>query len=290
MKKYIAFALALAMLLTLTACKKKTEPAPESPAPVTPPAVEKEEPAETLPDLRPVEDVVVSPDVVEGRDPGGDYVLPEELTTMMDWQWQGAVGLVAQTEDVYFYAIEGKESCPALLRWGDSMAEFDWWYSTPHAIEPELWLMDIDEDGETEVVADCYGGSGTGASMEYIYIVEKDADGALVSHELPWRDLCEQVDKQLRLVSQSDTFYAVLGKELVDITEHLPTEPDAKAETLALGWIARYTPAEGGLNGIFGVLVEGEGIAGPVYVANAEGFLRYEDGVFTLTDLHLSGI
>lgn len=290
MRKLFALLMAAAMVLTLTACKKKTEPAPESPAPVAPPAVEQEEPVVAPPDLRPVEDVEIPADSYGGRAPSGDYVLPEELTTMMDWQWQGAVGLVAQTEDVYFYAIEGKESCPALLRWGDSMAEFDWWYSTPHAIEPELWLMDIDEDGETELVADCYGGSGTGASLEYIYIVEKSADGALVSHELPWRDLSAAVEEQLQLLEMNGRSYAVLGKELVDITEQIPAEAGAKAESLSLGWVARYTPAEGGLEGIFGVIVEGEGIAGPVYVANMEGFLRYENGVFTLTDLHLVSI
>ena len=288
MRKLLVMLLAVLMVLSLTACKKKTAPAPESPAPVTPPAVEKEEPAVAPPELRPVEDVVVSPDVVEGRVPSGDYVLPEELTTMMDWQWQGAVGLVAQTEDVYFYAIEGKESCPVLLRWGDSMAEFDWWYSTPQAIEPELWLMDIDGDGETELVADCYGGSGTGVSMEYVYIVEKEADGTLVSHELPWRDLCFLVDQQLQLLEMNGAFYAALGKELVDITEHLPTEANVKAENLTLGYIARYTPEEDGLNGTFGVIVEGKGITGPVYVANVRGFLRYENGTFTLEELHLA--
>jgi hypothetical protein len=41
------------------------------------------------------------------------------------------------------------------------------------------------------------------------------------------------------------------------------------------------------LNGTFGVVVEGTGIQGPVYVADVEGFLRYEDGVFTLENLHL---
>ena len=258
MKKYIALTLALAMLLTLTACKKKeAAETPDTPAPPqtqTPAEPEKEETQPTV-TLRPAEDVVLPADVVEGRVPGGRYELPEELTSMMDWQWQGAVGLLAQVEDVSFYALEGKESCPALLRWGDSMAEFDWLYSTPHAIEPELWLTDIDEDGETEVVADCYGGSGTGVSMEYIYIVEKDAEGRLVSHELPWRDLCHLVDKQFQLVRQGDAVYAALGRELVEITGHLPTEPGVEAESLCLGYIARYTPAEGGLNATFGVFV-----------------------------------
>jgi len=285
MRKLFAMLMALAMLLTLTACKKKEAETPNTPAPPqtqTPAA--KEEPAAPV-ELRPVEDVVLSADIVEGRAPGGEYVLPEEMTTMMDWQWQGAIGLLAQEEDVSFYALEGKESCPALLRWGDSEAEFDWWYVTPHAVEPELWLMDIDEDGEQEVVADCYGGSGTGVSMEYIYIVEKEADGTLVSHELPWQDLCTLVDKQFQLISTGGSVYAALGKEMVDITDSIPEE--CEADSLCLGYIARYTPGEYGLNCTFGVMVEGAGIQGPLYVANVEGFLRYENEMFTLTDLHL---
>lgn len=285
MRKLFAVLMALAMLLALTACKKKeAAPEPFVPAPQTQIPAKPEEPTEIV-TLWPTEDVAVSADIVEGRIPGGAYVLPEEVTTMMDWQWQGAVGLLAQTEDVSFYALEGKESCPALLCWGDSMAEFDWLYATPQAIEPELWLMDIDGDWETEVVADCYGGSGTGVSMEYIYIVEKVPDGTLVSHELPWRDLCYLVDKQFQLVETGGHLYAALGREMVDITDYIPT--GATAENVCLGYIARYTPAEDGLNGTFGVIVEGNGIQGPLYVANVEGFLRYENETFTLTDLHL---
>lgn len=291
MRKIIALTMALAMLLTLTACKKKEAETPDTPAPPaqtqTPAA--KEEPPVPSVQLRPVEDVVLPADVVEGRAPGGEYVLPEEVTSMMDWQWQGAVGLLAQVEDISFYALEGKETCPALLRWGDSMAEFDWWYTTPQAIEPELWLQDMDGDGEPEVVADCYGGSGTGVSMEYIYILEKEADGTLVSHELPWEDLCYLVDKQLQLVESNGRLYAALGRELVDITDCIPAE--AEAESISLGWTARFTPAEWGLDCTFGVTAEGEGIAyATVYVAEVTGRLTCENETFTLTNLHLSSI
>ena len=287
MRKFFAILLAFAMLLTLTVCKKKEAETPDAPTPPqTAPAEKNETPAAPAIQLRPTEDVVLPADIVEGRLPGGEYVLPEELTTMMDWQWQGAIGLLAREEDVSFYALEGKESCPALLRWGDSQAEFDWWYVTPHAVEPELWLMDIDEDGETEVVADCYGGSGTGVSMEYIYIVEKEADGTLVSHELPWRDLCFLVDKQLQLVRQNDAIYAALGRELVDITESVPA--DVEVESLCLGSIARFTPGDWGLHCTFGVTAEGKDIPhSTLYVANVEGFLRYENETFTLTNMHL---
>lgn len=288
MRKMFAIFMALTMLVTLTACKKKEAAPPaeaEQETVQTPAAPEK--PAAPAVTLRPVEDVVIAADIVEGRIPDGAYCLPEEQTTMMDWQWQGAVGLLAEEEDVAFYAVEGKEICPALLRWGDAIAEFDWWYITPHAVEPELWLMDMDEDGETEVVADCYGGSGTGVSMEYIYIVERGADGTLTSHELPWQELTSLVDRQLQLVSQGDHLYAALGRELVDITDCIPE--DCEAEYLCLGAIARYTPGEYGLHCTFGVTAVGEDIPHfTVYVANVEGFIRYENGVFTLTDLHLS--
>jgi len=287
MRKLFAILMALAMLLTLTACKKKEAPEPLVPAPQAQTPAQKEEAPTEAVTLRPAEDVVLPADIVEGRAPGGEYVLPETLTTMMDWQWQGAVGLLAQEEDVSFYALEGKESCPALLRWGEAMAEFDWWYATPHAVEPELWLMDIDEDGETEVVADCYGASGTGVSMEYIYIVEKEADGTLVSHELPWRDLCYLLDKQFQLIETGGSVYAALGKEMVDITDRIPE--GYEAEFLSLGSIARYTPADWGLHCTFGVTAEGEDLPPlTAYVANVEGFLYYENGVFTLTDMHLS--
>ena len=280
MRKFLGLILALAMLMTLTACKKKETETPDTPAPP-----QQTESAET-PDiqLRPVEPVSMNA-IAAGRIPGGEYTLPEKQISMVEWFEQGALGLLVQTEDLALYGVEGKDSYPALLRWGDSLAEFDWLYVTPQAIEPELWLMDIDGDGETEVVADCYGGSGTGASMEYIYIVEKEADGRLVSYEFLWETLREQVDKQFQTVSMDSGVYAALGRELVEITDCIPD--GAEAQRVCLGWIARYTPAEGGLDCTFGVVVEGKGIQGPVYVADVEGFLRYEDGVFTLESLHL---
>ena len=133
MKKLFAIFVALTMLLTLTACgAKKEEPVP--PAPET-----QETPVEPAPELAALPELQIEAEKVEGRIPGGAYDLPEEVISMVEWNWTGAVGLLAEVDDVAFYALEGKESNPALLCWGDSQAEFDWWYSTPQAIEPELW-------------------------------------------------------------------------------------------------------------------------------------------------------
>ena len=283
MKKGFAVCLALTLLLTLTACgKKKVESEPPAPPPVT------EEPTVEIPvELIPVETVEIAADGVEGRLPGGDYDLPEEVIPMIDWQWSGAVALLAEEGDVAFYAVEGKESSPALLRWGDSQAEFDWWYSTPQAIEPELWVYDIDGDGETEVVVDCYGGSGTGVSMEFLYVVEKEEDGTLVSYELPWQAVAKALNQQLQTVNLADRIYAALGRELVDISADLENIETEQAN-VCLGQVVSYRPLEDGLTCRFGVVAEGEGI--PIlslYVAEIEGEVRYGSGVFTLENLHL---
>ena len=55
-----------------------------------------------------------------------------------------------------------------------------------------------------------------------------------------------------------------------------------------MGAVARYRRTEQGLECAFGVVAEGEGIARlSMYVGVVEGMLSYEDGVFTLSDLHL---
>ena len=283
MKKGFAVCLALTLLLTLTACgNKKAEQESPNPPPVT------QEPAVEVPvELLPVEDVEVAADGMEGRLPGGDYDLPEEVVPMIDWQWSGAVALLAQEGDVAFYAVEGKESSPALLRWGDSQAEFDWCYSTPQAIEPELWVYDIDGDGETEVAVDCYGGSGTGVSMEYLYVVEKEADGTLVSYELPWQAIAKALNEQLQTVLLAEGTYAALGRELVDISADLENV-EAENVKVALGQVVSYRPLENGLACRFGVVAEGKGIPSlSLYVAEVEGEAHYENGIFTLENLHL---
>jgi len=283
MKKGFAVLLTLALLLTLSACGKKEA---EQELPPQPPVAE-ETPLEVPPELSPVKAVEISAEEMEGRLPGGDYDLPEEVVPMIDWQWSGAVALLAQEDDVAFYAVEGKESSPALLRWGDSQAEFDWWYSTPQAIEPELWVYDIDGDGETEVVVDCYGGSGTGVSMEYLYVVEKNENGTLVSHELLWQPLATGVNEQLQAITMNGKTYAALGRELVDISADLENV-EAENVNVCLGQVAAYRPVEDGLTCRFGVVAEGSGIPFlSLYVAEVEGEIRYEDGVFTLENLHL---
>jgi len=288
MKQRIAMFLALTMLLALTACGTKQAEQKEPEQTVN----QQEAPVEPAPELTEVPVLQIPAEKMEGRLPGGEYVLPEEIISMVEWQWNGAVGLLAEADDVAFYALEGKESNPALLCWDDVQAEFDWWYVTPQAIEPELWVYDIDGDGKDEVAADCYGGSGTGVSLEYLYVVEKNDDGSLTSYGLTWDSLSEILNEQLQTISMNGATYVALGRELVDISAALEDvkAEGVKAETAKahMGPIVSYRPLEEGFACRFGVAVEGDGIAYlALYVAEIEGVVRYEDGQFTLEGLHL---
>ena len=286
MKKRRIACLALVMLLTLTACgDKKTQQEQPTHAPAAELPL-----AETLPELNSAKAAELGAWDTEGRLPGGEYDLPEKLTSMEDWQQSGGVALLAEQGDVAFYAVEGKEKSVALLRWGDSLAEFDWLYVTPRGIEPTLWLRDVDEDGVDEVVVNCYGGSGTGVSLEFLHIVEKSEDGTLTGCELPWQEVEKAVGEQLQILNLNGSTYAALGRELVDITAAVK-EQQVRVEAVSLGAVAAYRPAEEGLTCSFGVVAEGEGIPYlAMYVATVEGDVRYENGFFTLENLHLLSI
>ena len=95
------------------------------------------------------------------------------------------------------------------------------------------------------------------------------------------------MDDQLQTFSMNDGIYAALGRELLDITADI-SEFNAEDLKVCMGQVARYKQGEEGLECAFGVVVEGKGIARlTTYVGVVEGTLRYEDGVFTLSDLHL---
>jgi len=284
MQKMIRVACALALMLSLISCAAKPAESPDT----TPDSAPQSGAAtqQTLPELKPVEEISVPAERVNGRAPEGEYDLPVELISMDRWMEEGAIARLAETEDAAFYALEGKDANPALIEWEGSRAEFDWLYVTPRLIAPQMWQLDLDEDGEEELLVSCYGGSGTGVSMEYLYVVERSDRGVLTAYGLPWEALSREMSERLSLVRSGERIYAALGKELVDITTAIPE--GYEAEKLCLGWIASYAPEDWGISGTFGVAAEGEQLPPlSAYVANAEAFLTYEDGTFTLTQLHL---
>ena len=284
MRKLFALLLTGVMLLSLTACKKKDGAQPNGET--TQPQQETQQPEKEVV-LIPVTDIELIADATEGRKPSEIYRLPLKKTDMI--RWDGETALLAQEETASFYALEGKESNPVLLCWDGHQGEFDWLYATPRSIAPQLWFCDMDKDDEPELVVNCYGGSGTGVSIEYLYVMEKGEDGSLIANQLDWKALRKEMNKQLQTVNQDGKFYAALGDELTDISEQVQEAGVEKVE-ICLGQIANYTCAEDGITCSFGVTAEGEGIPHlAMYVGTVKGELSYKDGTFVLKNLHFEG-
>lgn len=233
--------------------------------------------------------------VTEGKAPAEDYELPEEVRRMAEWdQAAEPVALLARTEDAALCGLAGEED-RLLLRWGDALAEFDWSYRTPRTVAPRLRQVDADGDGAQELAVVCYCGSGTGVSIEQLHIVEKNEDGTLTDCRLPEDDLCGgQLTQALRVETVEGRTFAVLGRELLEITEL--TEGATPPRGLAAGSIVGFDVDPDDPNGAplrfrGSAWLEGEDYLPTVwYAADLSARVQYENGVFTLSGLHLDGI
>ena len=297
MKRFAALLLTLSLALSLSACKKvDDQPTPDSPVSAAPTEVEK--PTEgfttvTGDAFAPTSLKSVSADaiVTEGRIPGGEYVLPEEVTEIIDWEDWGGVGLLCELPeaDAAFYAVEGKDFSPALIRWGDALAEFDWRYATPRNIAPRMWCFDFDEDGLDELVVDCYYGSGTGVSLSDLHVVEKDAEGDLTAYTFPLEALAVALESDMGIVTAGETVCAYFGTELVDITAALgDLQPRYTGSGLALGETVGFEKTEAGMACRMGAVVDAEKLHHQ-YAADITADVFYKDGEFILDGLHLDG-
>lgn len=276
----------LLMLVVLTACGTKPETVMEV----------LEVPAFALPETAEAEPISAEAAVTEGRAPAEDYdlPLPREFSPENSWirydidGWLrgGTIGLLAEAPEAgaAFYGLPYSENAheTALIRWGDSLAEFDWDFLTPRRFLPRMAVMDLDGDGKDELIVLTYVGSGTGVSIYDLHVLEKNPDGTLTDYAMPGSLWQERLPPLLRFVQTDGRNFLILGRELLEIDmEHVlegQMEPSA-------GWIAnfRLLPEEHAIQ-----------LLGAVdlwkttnYVADYTADVGYRDGVFTLSRFHL---
>lgn len=288
MKKRIPLLLAL---LVLTSCGGETAPTEKEVLPDGLSAVSK---AISLPETKPILEGISAPaEVTEGCPPVADYDLagvPRDPQSGEDLYVSGNQPvLLAETPegDAALYALPGRENADeetnVLLQWGDSLAEFDWPFGTPRGIPPWMVCADLDNDGEDELIVDCYWGSGTGVSVEALHVVEKTPGGALTAYTLPeslWR---ERLPALFHTAELDGRTFAVLGRELVEF------EADyVDLETASAGSIAGFSP-EGwsGLAFRGAFCLSPKDSPAPCCVAETSAAVTYQDGVFTLQNFHL---
>ena len=257
------------------------------------------ETASSLPETTPVQQISAPAVVTEGREPEEDYDVSTALDGFSEWMhnsdWsQNSVGLLAELpeQNVALYGVRDRRGDDrALLRWEDSLAEFDWNFGGPLIVEPRLWCWDADDDGQDEVVLVNHVGSGTGVSIEELHIVEKNEDGTLADYAFPeelWRD---QLSALLTLVKGNNRVWVSLGRELVDITSQLPEnlEPET-LRGLGTGNVAGFDtdwPRGADIRFSGSVCLDADGY-NSWYVADISAYVSYAGGVFTLSDLHLN--
>lgn len=291
MKKMIPFLLAL---LVLSGCGGERAPAETEVLPDSLSAVPE---AIFLPETKVVEPISVPAVVTEGKPPAEDYDLASALRD--PWSEEnlytsgGRLALLAEAPegDAAFYTLPGTEKAGAesvLIQWGDSLAEFGWDFATPRRILPRLACLDLDHDGNEELIVICYVDSGTGVSIEDLHVLEKNDAGTLTDYALLYQDkkgnpMWEKLSSLLGLEIAGERAFVILGRELVEVNKsQLPEEVFGPSA----GAIAQFTV----IPGASFLLFQGSVNVGELRsscVADFSAGVTYQDGVFTLWEFHL---
>ena len=272
--------------------ERDTPPAGSDPTP--------EHPDSALPELTAVEPLSAPALVTEGRAPAEDYRLPPSVDAdpdrlwenYQDWAYSGNItGLLAEVPeaDAAFYGlplpVSGREPGRALIRWGDSLAEFDWRDGLPRMVRPQLYCFDADRDQQEELVIISHAGGGTGISIEELHVIEKGPDGTLTDYQFPRSLWQEQMSEPMSAAALEGQTFAILGEELVWFDTG---DADMDLETACTGSIANFSAEDWGdiqFHGAFCLSPVGNPV--PWYVAETSAGIEYQDGVFTLCNFHL---
>ena len=293
------FPLLLALVL-LSGCGGNPAPAETDTLPEdTSPAVTE---TAALPELRRLKPIFAPAVVTKGREPAEDYELPP-LPQDTDWttyrnnatRWvtdSPHIAVLAEDREadavlygLPLYADSSGET--ALIRWGDSLAEFDWaLFPGPSMTLPQIKGLDAGLGVKTLAVI-CQVGTGTGVSIAELHILEKGPDGTLTAYTFPESLWQEEVPKLFDTAEIDGRTFAILGHELVEFN-YEREGPDLDLKKTSSGSIADFSTEDwGGLRFRGAFCLSPPDSAAPCYVAETSAEILYQDGVFTLQDFHL---
>lgn len=96
---------------------------------------------------------------------------------------EGSTLLLASTpkEKVYLYGYARDNA--VILRINNKYQLFRWGYTSPRGILPRMGYADFDQDGKKEIAVSMCTGTGTGVSVDQLYIVKTRNDGTLSAME-----------------------------------------------------------------------------------------------------------
>ncbi len=137
----------------------------------------------------------------------------ENAKQVMEEGWDSATVLVLAAlpeEDVYLYgyhdAAYGFRG--VIIKVGENVNCFDWWYITPQLLPPKIGYEDYDDDGQKELAVSIYIDIGTGFGFPigdlYLYVLEPSKDGTLTEYLLSLEDYLGPINERLTYALDSE--------------------------------------------------------------------------------------
>ncbi len=164
-----------------------------------------------------------------------------------------------------------------LVLWDGAQAAFDWDHVTPRGTEIASELMDLDGDGEDELVVTTLSSAGTGVNYHELHVVKRD-NGT-------WSDLALTGDALASLTEELT--YKINGTDVVfsiwtaDWTVHTDSPV---CEVVPVGKVVPYELSESGIRACFGVAVRYSGSPYDFYVAELLADVTLEGKSFVFSD------
>lgn len=139
--------------------------------------------------------------------------------------------LIAEVDNTRIYGVYPDETEPLIfIEQGNVIDEFEQNWLTPRNVLPNAEWMDIDNDGEDELVVDYYIASGTGLSISELVVYERGGDGHFTAHRL---DAAELIDEYVNYYIDSEhdwLDFAAYGTDETYSTSTAKAYPDGIEE------------------------------------------------------------
>lgn len=110
---------------------------------------------------------------------------------------KGSILLLASIpkEKVYLYGYSGGDA--VIIRIGNNYQLFHWSYTSPRGILPRMGYADFDQDGKKEIAVSMCTGTGTGVSVDQLYLVKTHKEGTMSDVEFTGDQYINQLTERI---------------------------------------------------------------------------------------------
>lgn len=185
---------------------------------------------------------------LDGNVSASGYVLDpmmEFITDYSEIDYVNYAVLIAEAgeTDIYGVCPDGKKPL-VIIEHDGIIDEFEQVWMTPRAIMPMAEYLDVDSDGEYELVVSYYVASGTGTSIEELVVYKAGSDGRFKEYRL---DAEELIDEYINYQIDNDNLwldFAAYDTNEIYSTSIKKDYPDG-IESIGFGKTVSYTIKSG---------------------------------------------